>query len=263
MHWIIQTNIYSEEGHDQLIEAMDRLGLPHTLHKCVPFVGTLDPEPQPTQDKVIVMGSYTLAKKAQELGWTPGAFINENFNYFKQVQHWGDHMINSDAIFCKLKYVEDINEGFLQAPFFIRPIHDTKDFSGKVMDLAEFTEWMNGIKKLTPEDGATVTGDTDVMVSPVKKIFAEYRTWIIKGKVVTSSQYKFGQTKRFSADVPPAVVKFAEDRATEWSPAPAYCLDVFDTEDGLKIGEVNNLNSAGFYKADMNRLVQALEEAFG
>jgi len=34
-------------------------------------------------------------------------------------------------------------------------------------------------------------------------------------------------------------------------------------EHGLFIGEVNNLNAAGFYKANMGKLILALEEAFG
>jgi hypothetical protein len=58
MHWILQNNIYSEDGFKSLVESVERLGLPFSIHKCIPFVGLLDPEPRPVQDKVIVMGSY-------------------------------------------------------------------------------------------------------------------------------------------------------------------------------------------------------------
>jgi hypothetical protein len=36
-------------------------------------------------------------------------------------------------------------------------------------------------------------------------------------------------------------------------------MDIADTADGLKIVEVNNLNSAGWYRCDMQKLIMALE----
>lgn len=39
-------------------------------------------------------------------------------------------------------------------------------------------------------------------------------------------------------------------------------IDVCDTEEGMKIVELNTLNAAGFYAADVQKLVLALEEAF-
>lgn len=89
------------------------------------------------------------------------------------------------------------------------------------------------------------------------------RTWVVKERVVAWSQYKIGTMKHYQADVDQRILDFATEQAKIWSPAPAYVLDVFETNNGLFIGEVNILNAAGFYKANIGKLVSALEEAFG
>jgi hypothetical protein len=82
--------------------------------------------------------------------------------------------------------------------------------------------------------------------------------------VVTASQYKLGRHKTYQPLVDQRVLDFAKAQAKIWSPAPAYVLDVFEDLDGkLWIGEVNTLNCAGFYAADMNKLVGAIEEYVG
>jgi hypothetical protein len=155
-------------------------------------------------------------------------------------------------------------------PFFIRPVADSKAFTGFVIDWPYFENWRNGEIRHAqkwPDDlltGRILSLDTEVMVCPNRKIYAEYRTWIVKGKVVAWSQYRVGtQTKRYRADVDQRILDFAAAKAQEYSPAPAFVLDVFEAEGGLFIGEINNLNAAGFYKANMGKLLMALEEAFG
>lgn len=149
-----------------------------------------------------------------------------------------------------------------QYPFFIRPTLDSKSFSGGIMDWFEFSEWRNGVLKLTPEDGSTIDRNTEVMICPQKVIYNEYRVWIVDERAVAWSQYKSGTRKNFNADVDRRILEFAENCAKQWSPDRAYCMDIFESDKGLFIGEVNNINSAGFYKANMGKLVMALEEAF-
>lgn len=261
MYWVVQDNIYSEEGHKRLLDALEKLGLQHSLHKCRPFIGTLVPDVTPPPGPVIVMGSYTLARIAQERGWMPGAFLNENFDFQVQVQHWGDEMLNADArVFPFASVPEQIY------PFFIRPVHDSKSFTGEVTDWPTFVEWRDRVLKLTPEDGATLTPETLVQICRKKEIYAEFRTWIVDGKCVTASIYKANGHKYARecgyADYP-EIPTYAERVAALWSPHRAYVMDIASTPEGLKVIEVNNLNSSGFYCADMQRLAIALETAFG
>lgn len=256
-HWVLQNNLYSEDGWDALTSTLDRFGYSYSVHKCVPFVGTLEPEASPPQGPVIVMGSYTMARHAKDRGWTPGAWLG-NLDYRIQQDHWGDFMLNADATYATVK---TLNVDFAVDPFFVRPVHDTKSFTGRVFDRVEWQEFQDGILRVESES-PTLTGKTEIMVCPKKEIWSETRTWVIDRKVVTASGYKLGTLKRYSPpeDVDPRITQFAQLLADVWSPNDAYVMDIADTPNGLRIVEVNNLNSAGFYKADMQKLVQALEE---
>jgi hypothetical protein len=264
MHWILQNNIYSEEGFETLTTALERCGLTYSVHKVVPFIGELDPDPViPDGTKAIVMGSYSMARQAVKRGWNPGAFL-ENLDFEVQRKHWGDRMFNFDAKIYPFAQVP-----FQELPFFIRPATDSKAFTGYVSDWADYTKWRDGIIRL-PETADPVndplginllTVETPVMVCTKKEILNETRTWIVDGKVVTYSGYKVGTIKRYTPPeaVDDYIIDFAMNCANVWCPNQAFVLDVFLTENGPTIGEVNNLNSAGFYKGDMNKLVMALE----
>jgi len=259
MYWIVQNNIYSEEGHQKLLDALSRLDLPHSLHKCIPFIGALEPEIIPPPGKVFVMGSYTLMNQARLRGWSPGGFT-ENLDFETQLSRWGEKMLNHDAnIFSFSSLPPQLN------PFFIRPTEDTKSFIGQIMDWPSFEEWREQVLSLSSEDGFQLNKDTQIMVAPKKEIFKEVRTWVVNGRVVTSSIYKIGTIRMKSPLdsnwVDPSIVEFVHELG--WYPNPACVIDVGETEEGYKIIEVNNLNSSGFYAGDMNKLVGSLEESFG
>jgi hypothetical protein len=53
---------------------------------------------------------------------------------------------------------------------------------------------------------------------------------------------------------------FARDMIAIWQPLEAFVLDVCETQNGFRIVEINTINSAGFYAADIQNIVLALEE---
>lgn len=266
MHWVIQTNIYAEEGFEALMTTIKRLGLPYTLVKVVPFIGDLEPvegELPPNGAKVIVMGSYSLARVAKQRGWMPGAFL-DNLDFEIQREHWGERMLNYDASITTFGSVQ-----FQRDPFFFRPVHDTKAFTGMVIDWGYYQGWYDSLRRLLETNDPVndplgvnlLTLDTPVMVCSKKEIYSETRFWVVQGRVVTQSGYKVGTIKRYSRPEDVELVKrgYAEGVSSVWTPNEAFVLDVADTEEGLRIVEVNNLNSAGWYKADLQKLVQTLE----
>jgi hypothetical protein len=260
VYWVIQSNIYEEENYDNLLATLARLTIPYSVHKVVPFVGTLESEPEiPDGSDVIVMGSYSLARYAVTRGWFPGAFT-ANLDFELQRKRWGNRMLNADA-----KIYEFAKIPFQYEPFFVRPVLDTKTYTGLVLDWGQYEERRDGLLRVIesgeiPFPGMLAAADA-TMVCTKKEIFSETRTWIIDGEVCTCSGYKLGTRKGYTSPerVDPRIVNFANECAQEWSPNRAYVLDVADTPDGLKIVEVNNLNSAGWYRCDMQRLVMALE----
>ncbi len=265
MWWVIQSNIYQEENYENLLATLERCGLRYSVHKAVPFIGVIEPEPEiPAGMDVIVMGSYSLAHHARNRGWKPGAFV-DNLDFEIQREHWSDRMLNADA---QIFAFGDIP--FQRAPFFVRPVLDTKTYTGLVTDWGKYEEWRDNMRRL-PECNDPVNDPLSIsvhtladptMVCRKKEIWNETRTWIIDQRVVTCSGYKVGTIKRYTSpeQVDQRIVDYANECAQVWSPNRAYVLDVADTADGLKIVEINNLNSAGWYKADMQKLVMALED---
>jgi hypothetical protein len=115
--------------------------------------------------------------------------------------------------------------------------------------------------------------DLLVQVATPKTIYAEYRLWVVNGEVITASGYKRGShvyTGGWGV-VDPLVIDFAysamDSDGTGWVPNRAFCLDVFHGSvgawQGYGIGEVNCIHAAGFYGADLPKLVFALEDLAG
>jgi len=297
MRWLLQENLYSEEGWDALVGAMKRLEFDYSVHKVIPFSnGELHPDPGlPDKANAIVMGSYTMAKYAHQRDWRPGSFLH-GLDFRQQFIQWGDRMLNADANICTFEHVP-----FQREPFFLRPVHDTKAFTGLVLDWDEFSKWRDGLLRVAetadpvndPLGVSMLTPQTPVMVCRKKTIYSETRCWVVPSRgrirkrwstpgifgsyayqttVVTTSGYKSGKTKRYSRpeDTDPRIIRFVDRLVEDWYPNEAFVVDVAITPEDddndyrdLKVVEVNNLNSAGFYKGDVVKLAVALEEEFG
>jgi hypothetical protein len=257
MHWILQQDIFSETGWTALVETLERFNLPHSVHKVVPFVGELLPEPDLADQNAICIGSYSMRHVARREGWRPGVFDIGEQDFVQQLRHWGGHMLNADSIVSR----------FAEATFhaehlFVRPANDAKYFAGRVFARAEFEEWQRSVCALGLDYGNSLTPDTLIQLASPAVIHAEYRCWVVKGRIVTRSLYKRGSRVMYSSEVDERLDCYVEARLAEWMPHETFVIDVCDTPEGVKIVEINTLNAAGFYAADIQRLVLALEQAY-
>lgn len=262
MHWVLQDNLFNEQAYQTLLDTLVRFELPHSIHKIIPFVGEFTPEPNIETKNVICMGSYSMRHSSARYGWNPGVFDLEPYTFEVQREHWGSHMLNADSTVIPFKDVE------IQNRSFIRPIEDSKAFSGKVYDHYEFHEWKD---KVCAMEESSITGlnkNQLVQVSSIKEIYSEYRFWVVKGKIVCASQYKEGNRVIYRDDVPEAYFEFVRAMIDIWQPHDAFVIDVASVPDdgdgwrGIKIVEINTLNSSGFYACDIQKLVMALEDNF-
>lgn len=104
MFWVVQNNLYNEYEYKNFINALDRLNSNYVIVKPVPFSDIIlpadfdstkqnvDDVDEPEIDKsqpIVVCGTLTLSKIARNRGWTPGTFLNENFNYEKWAYGFG------------------------------------------------------------------------------------------------------------------------------------------------------------------------------
>jgi hypothetical protein len=271
MHWILQENIFKEAAYEKLLETLERFGLPHSVHKVVPFVGELMPTPELDHKNVICMGSYSMRHYSKQRVWTPGVFDLEPCTFEVQLEHWGNHMLNylsrvwefKDAKFPWFSVCSGhgqltqpgetdcprCNTGSYGEFAFIRPIADSKVFAGRVFEKAEFEEWQKKVCVLEEDDGSSLRGSTLVQVTKPLKIWAEYRFWVVMGEIVTASLYKRGDQVIYSSQVDECYFDYVRDRIAEWCPHAAFVIDVADTPKGIKIVEINTLNSSGFLRS--------------
>jgi len=257
MHWILQNNIFSETGWDTLLKSLEQFGIPYFEHKVVPFVGDLLPEPQLTDKNVICFGSYSMRHTAKKQGWYPGVFDLFEQDFQQQLQHWSDHMLNADSTVCRFK-----DALFKHEQMFVRPVNDSKYFAGRVFSRDEFESWQKSVCQLGLDDGTSLSPDTLIQLAPPVKIFGEYRFWVVKNEIVTQSQYKRGDQVIYASHVDDIFKTYVQERIDEWQPHETFVIDVCDTEKGIKIVEINTMNASGFYAADVQHLVMALEHTY-
>lgn len=256
MQWILQ----EFEDTAKLAAALDRLGLPYTWHKVVPFVGELIPEPQVDDpDAVVMFGSYALWRFAQTRGYRPGVF---RIRPFVHEAAWRPFLLNGpDALFVALRDVPARLAGDEQA-WFVRPVEDSKELAGGVMVADEIVERARKVLALDEADipNGSLRHDTELMLARPVRILREWRVWIVDEQVVTWSLYKEGRRVVYRPEIDDDAAVFAR-AMVEANPgyAPAYALDLCRTEEGLRLLETNCINAAGFYAADLVRLAAAVD----
>jgi hypothetical protein len=244
--------MFQEREWNTLVGSLSRFGIPYSIHKVIPFIGELVP-PLEVSGKVVCFGSYSMRHAAKAAGWTPGVYDLFEMDFRQQLERWGSLMLNADSKVSAF-HAADITE-----VTFMRPIDDSKYFAGKVFEVDEFYDWKRKVCVLEHDYGNSMTKDTLIQLCPPKLIYSEYRYWVVDGRIVTKSLYKRGSRVIYSDEVPEELDKFVEDAIDLWQPHRAFVIDICDTPDGLKIVEINTINSAGFYAGNVQKLIVALE----
>ena len=253
MHWVLQKNLYNEGAFATLLEQLERQNVSHQIVDVVPFSHEMIPDV--THDGLVMcLGATSMSRVAKLKGWIPGYF-GDNLSYDLLIENYGDHVMNADAVILPLR---DLQQTWDE--FFLRPMADTKQFAGMVTTWEEFAEWRDKVIALDGEASfTTLNGDDIVVMAPLKNIIAEYRFFVVDGTVVTGSMYKRGDRVHYSSEIDDSVTAYAQQMVDMWQPNRAFDIDIFHTEDGFKVGEINAINSAGFYHCNMGKFINAIE----
>ena len=252
MHWVVNTCLKRERGYDALIEQLERQQVPYTLCRKPPFADYLVgmdndiPMMLDIEGPVFVTGTTSMKEVSINHGWNPGYIDSPGIK--EGIANWGEMMLNHDSRFGTIADIVPPDGGF-----FIRPNADSKAFSGTIMNVEEFAEWKQRILDVT--GWTNCPPETEVIISPLKTIWAEYRCIMVNGRYVTGSRYKTGKRVEYSPEVGQRIINFANQCAAIWNPRVAFTLDIADTPEGLKIIETNAISSSGFYAIDMNIFV--------
>lgn len=291
MFWVIQENIKREAGHEDLMQGLRDEGCPHALVTLIPFSHEMMPKialelnsgeieyrlasesdphfPNNGSRQIVVMGSISMSEAAQERNWTPGAWLNDNFDQRVWLEKFGNHCLNHDAKFTTLVQIAAFT-----GQRFIRPVDDLKSMAGSVVDW----EWVQtqqghlGTVSTRWKPGRRVLcADTPISMASVKDIDCQARFFVVAGRIVAGSWYFLGLSRvsqRINIKNVPwsdaGVVEFAQSMVDLWSPAPAFVLDIGHEPDGrFCVIEINCLNHSGYYHCDMKSVVAAMERELG
>jgi hypothetical protein len=255
MYYIIQNNLFREEGHKKLIDFMVRfdmdfetVNIQHDKEEIDFFTKRND---------VFCFGALKMARISKKYNWNPGCLITENHDYEVYSKYYKENLLNYDS---KIIKVSDTTK-WTERELFIRPCLDTKIFTGKV-----FTEneWKVAQNTLLTHEGykKTVTPYTLIQVAKPKNITQEVRNWVVDGKVITSSTYRRGTFLMYDSIVDQDAIDFAQKMVDKFQIAKTFTIDVCLSNDEWKIVECGSTACAGFYDADIQKLIMALEDAF-
>ncbi len=253
MFWVIQDSFYSADGHSRLLAALERLEIAYQVVKLNPQAKSIAPDVNP-EGAVWVCGSSTMCGLAGARGWKPGSFLNDNFRFEVWGERYRQILLNADAALFKIR---DIPSGY--AEFFMRAPDDSKAVPGRTWKWGEFVAWREALAAEAKPKPFGPTLDSMVVVANAKTIHYERRYFVIDGELVASSQYRAGGRAEFSAYPDDEANAFVSRVIADFSPARAFVLDVAGTPDGLRVVEINCINSAAFYACDVPKLVAAIE----
>jgi hypothetical protein len=254
MHWVLSKNLQTDRTFPVLIEQLERQSTPYTIIGTVPFSGEVlvvegDQRLEDITGPVFGCGKGSMRLVAHKYGWTPGYI--DACDQIECLEHYNTDMLNDGAVIGRLGDVVPS-----EPRFFVRPNADDKSFSGQLMTKVEFLEWQARIGAM--DDAATLTKDDIIILAPLKEIHAEYRFYVVDGRVVTGSLYKRGHTVTYDECRDERVIGFARWMVEKFCPSIAFVLDIADTPSGLKVLETNSISSSGFYAIDIGKFVTAI-----
>ncbi|MBF7810587.1 ATP-grasp domain-containing protein [Clostridium beijerinckii] len=245
MLYLIQSNFYSNRNEQNLIEAIKKKDLEY--YYVTPYVDFTENNLYISlngRNDIFVFGGTMLSKLACKSGWKIGSFLNDNFDFRAWENYLNDHLLNNNGLIINSSKLTNLN---IKQEMFVRPITDTKEFTGGVFSLSE-------ICKLADKN-------IEILISkPIKNIEKEYRCFIIDKKVISATLYKM-DNKLFTLnnDKNIELLKFAESIINIWIPNNSCVMDIAYVNDCYKIVEFNNLNGSGFYDCKIENILTELE----
>lgn len=248
--WFVQTNLGNQDVHREISEICARHNYRYHGIKIIPFtIGIPDYWPA---GPIIAYGSTRFIANIARSKWRSAVFFDESiFKVSNYAFIWKKHLLNQDAYFSNLCDVHRLP--FLAGDeVFCRPDGDLKEFAGEVMTFAALCNWAKTIS----------TGNFEfddflpVLVASPKRVRREWRIFVTEDKgIIASSQYRVDGRLAPQEGCPIAVEEFVNDRIDEWCPVPAFALDVCEIDGALKIVELTDFHSAGFYAANLEDIV--------
>lgn len=259
MKFIIQHNLINP---DQLNVIKDAIkDFPHEFVGVIPFSHEITSDTPLDGVDYIPYGSTLLTNLAYERGWSGLHFDLSTFNYQEALDN-RDDMLNMNvmrldvAIDC-LSALSANNPDY---KCFVRPSEDLKQFSGQVIEAKECCDWFKSMMECETSGSYKLEPETMVVVSAPREIQAEWRWFIVGGKVISGSMYRAHGQMRLERVTEQKMIDEAQSFADKWLPDQCCVMDLALVGGELKVIEFNTINSSGAYDNDVSAIFKALWE---
>lgn len=264
VRWIIQENLNSHRNYLDLVQTLEELNIDYLImaEKAGTFE-VLDPETQCFAENttavildfiknhsIMVYGGKRFVNHAMQWNLRPGSFLNDNFDFTQLKKIYGTQLLNPDFVVGDLFELEPTWD-----EFFIRPTGNNKLFTGMKISKKDFKAWQISEK----EHPQSLYKGKPLMISPLQEIQAEYRFFVVDGRIASGSSYKMNDTFKTGELPDQAVIDYANQMIAHFELSKAYVMDIAKTPKGHKIVEFNNLNCSGFYENDIKAIVNAIQ----
>ena len=256
MKFIVQYNMIAERQLQKIKSAIGEY--PHEYVGVIPFSHEITSDAPLEGVDYLPYGSTALTKIADEKKWKGNYFDLSKFNYRQALKH-RDDMLN-DNIMTVSEAIEFMKKHPSGLSWFMRPSEDNKKFDGMVMETEEALGWLLTAVAIGSSQSDKIDADMEILVSAPRKIQAEWRWFIIGGKVVSGSMYQFKGQLQQKEEKDEKVIAEAQLFADKWLPNPTCVMDLALVHGKLKVIEFNCLNSSGFYAHDVDAIFKALWE---
>ena len=258
MKFLVQMNLIHEMGLAQVRNAIE--SYPHQYVSVIPFSNELISEEPVEGTDYLAYGSTLFIKLGHDLGWQGVYFDYDNFNYETAVKHRSD-MLNDDIILPACEVIPFLESSTVDT-WFIRPALDLNHFNGQVIDRVECIAWLKDAMECASSGSYQITPDLKIVLAVPKNIQAEWRWFIVDGKIISGAMYRCRGQLVKNRELDQAVILEAQKLAEGWLPHRNCVMDTALVDDKLYVVEFNCINGSGFYGHDVSAIFTELAKDY-
>jgi hypothetical protein len=256
MNWIIQDSLSwtaLQNNCNPLILALQKLNKKFYTCGVIPF-----------EHKITGIDEIDLSIPTMFYGGTLLPILAKKLNYkgeiFWEDDYWNpsiwannrSDMLNQNIIEST---IGELKEHWISKPTFIKPIA-VKEFTGMVLEGIEDKDWFI-------QEYSALDSKLKIICSPALNIEREWRFWIVGGKVITGSQYKKNGCLAIKAPIEDRIYNIVNEMSQVWLPTKNVVMDISEMRNGeFKVVEFNSIHSSGFYNADIEKFIIAIEREY-
>ena len=261
--WLIEANVYGVDS-QALQDEIRHQGM--TVQVVKPNVGAPPPrdllgaEQLSPDGCVVFLGTLPVMEHIQRTKrWRPGGWCSfDKLSCSTYYSYFGPFLLNQNYTLlpCSevIRHAKRLGSEFgKEGMVFIRPDTVRKIFKGAVVS-AHALEQALASARYDPTQL--------VLVAEPQEVVREWRLVVANGEVVAASQYYEGGKVARSAGCPSEVRAFAERAlsSVSWRPDPLFVLDVCESQDELRLVELNSFSCSGLYECDKAAVISAAAE---